>query len=337
MTLPGVEDASEDPVWAEALDWLLKVNAAPQDAALQHRLKAWLDADAAHAAAYRRAQRVWRITGGIQPLHESRASGAVASTSVAGRPATRRVGNHRPGRRRLLLAAAALAGVAVIPVASDVWRHVTADYVTGVGETREIALDDGSRAELGPCSALKVEFSVTSRDVRLVAGEGFFTVTSRDARPFSVMAGMVKISVIGTAFNVSTMPDALDVSVQSGVVLVRSNQAAHQVDLRLEAGDQVRIDPATGNIRQGKAPPGMVGAWRQGYLVVRDAAVTEVIDAVRRYYHGMIVLADADVGAQRISGSFHLHDPIAVIRAAVEPNAGAVRVIAGYLVIVSSG
>ena len=52
-----------DAVWDQALDWLLSVERAPDDAALQARLARWLSRGAAERAAYARARRVWRLAG----------------------------------------------------------------------------------------------------------------------------------------------------------------------------------------------------------------------------------------------------------------------------------
>ncbi|HRJ61537.1 MAG TPA: DUF4880 domain-containing protein, partial [Azospirillaceae bacterium] len=57
----------DDPVWREALDWLMRVQAAPDDDALALRRDQWLNKSDAHAKAYRKAERVWRLTGDLAP------------------------------------------------------------------------------------------------------------------------------------------------------------------------------------------------------------------------------------------------------------------------------
>ena len=49
-----------------ALDWLLRIQQSPEDAALRTELAAWLAIDSRHVEAYRKAQRVWQLTGMAQ-------------------------------------------------------------------------------------------------------------------------------------------------------------------------------------------------------------------------------------------------------------------------------
>ncbi|MCF5724986.1 DUF4880 domain-containing protein, partial [Pseudomonas syringae] len=51
----------------QALDWLLRVQQAPQDADLQAQLAQWCAIDEANAKAYRKAQRMWQMTGQLAP------------------------------------------------------------------------------------------------------------------------------------------------------------------------------------------------------------------------------------------------------------------------------
>lgn len=53
------------PAWNHALDWLLRIHAAPGDQRLQAERDTWLAEDASHARAYRRAEEIWRIAGAV--------------------------------------------------------------------------------------------------------------------------------------------------------------------------------------------------------------------------------------------------------------------------------
>ena len=130
------QDLSAHPgglVWDRALDWLLRIEAAPGDRLLRAQRDAWLAEQPSHAAAYRQAERVWRLTGAASPA----------------------TGPSRPVRWRrggLALAAAALAACLVLWLATSVL--VRADYRTGAGETRDVALPDGSTVSLDADSAI---------------------------------------------------------------------------------------------------------------------------------------------------------------------------------------
>ena len=189
MTEPMTEpnnDRTEpvsDSVLAEATEWYCRVEAAPYDDALREELEAWLAADERHARAWGLTARAWEASGGVRAefahLWEN-------PEPVAGP----RAGPGRASwRRRAAFAAAALAACLVLAVAlPDLLLRAGADIHTGAGETREIALEDGSVVHLGADSAISVAFTPDRRGLKLLHGEAFFRVAKNGVRPFVVGA-----------------------------------------------------------------------------------------------------------------------------------------------------
>ena len=80
-------------------------------------------------------------------------------------------------------------------------------------ESRAIALDSGTK--------LAIETDTPERvRLRLDGGRARFEVTRRPSRAFSVRAGDVTVSVIGTTFGVEVVADRVGVSVDKGMVEV---------------------------------------------------------------------------------------------------------------------
>ena len=80
-------------------------------------------------------------------------------------------------------------------------------------ESRAIALDSGTN--------LSIETDTPERvRLRLDRGRARFEVTRRPSRAFSVRAGNVTVSVIGTTFGVEVVADRVGVSVEKGTVEV---------------------------------------------------------------------------------------------------------------------
>ncbi|WP_131829703.1 DUF4880 domain-containing protein, partial [Teichococcus deserti] len=136
----------------EAMDWLLRREAAPGDPLLRAGLEAWRAADPARAAAFARAERAWRLAGEVPPVHAARWEQAPAMALP------RRGGAVRnPGRRRALRGAAAVgiaASLALVlapePLLLEPLRRFTAEHATGTGELRRVLLADGSAVHLAP-------------------------------------------------------------------------------------------------------------------------------------------------------------------------------------------
>lgn len=348
---PGTPNNGKDPAWDEALDWLLKVKAAPGDAVLQAGLAHWLSVREAHTKAYRRAERIWRLTGDVPPVNAKHPEAAgrfrpgddpttieLGETEEETRSGVR-VPNGAASRPKWRWAAGFAAGIVLACMlalyAPTLWRSFQADYTTAVSEFRQVTLSDGTVVSLNADSAIAVQYSGKRRDVRLLRGEAFFIVADNDPRPFSVQAGGMTVVDLGTAFNLNLGSTTLDVAVHSGVVEVHYEGGPGPVGTRLTTGDRLVVDRATGQTTRDVVSTSSMGAWRNGSIIVRGATIAQVIDQVRRHYRGVVLVMDDRFAARKITGIYDLADPVAALRAAVEPHAGSVTSITPYLLVVS--
>lgn len=216
----------------------------------------------------------------------------------------------------------------------SIW--LSADYSTGVAQMRQIALNDGSHVYLAADSAIGIDFAPGERRVHLLAGEAYFEVAPDPARPFIVSAREVATTVLGTAFDVGLMTDSVAVSVSHGRVAVADHDLARDTRAPLGAGDWMRVRGA-GGIKRGTGSPELVAAWRTGKLIVDDEAVGDVVDALRRYYRGKIVLLPSGLSERRVTGVYNLDDPLEALQAVVEAHGASLRQIGPWLVVVYGG
>lgn len=317
----GDDDIPEEAL-AEAFDWLLALEAAPADERLRRRFEQWLHADARHGRAYRRAEHTWAVTGQL-----ARREGADRPAERAERaPRHRRWSKHWP---RVVAATAAM--LALLVGGPRLWLAFQADYRTGVGETRTVALDDGSTVELNTRSAIRTHYRPDAREVRLLDGEAFFDVARDEQRPFRVHAGDEVVRVVGTAFNVHIDDAAVRVGVARGRVRVGTGRHRRT----LAAGQRWRLDRESGVGRTATLGAGGVADWRDGRLAVADATVAEVAAELDRYHPGRIWLVGDRLARHHITGSYDLDKPEAALRAAVEPYGGRVQSVTPYLLLVS--
>lgn len=309
-----------------ALDWLLRIQQSPEDAELRSELVAWLATDASHVDAYRKAERVWQLTGMAQTTTAAEFAEQPVAASIDLAPVAR---PSRPRRRRWpALLAGALAACLIVLVAPNAYLNYQSDYRTALGQQRSIELEDGSRVQLDSQSAIAVEFSGSQREVRLLSGQAFFQVAPDQSRPFTVDADKLQITVTGTAFNVAIRPSQLAVAVQHGSV--RVTEGSNTLATALQPGDRLRWRSSTEVIRD-KLPVNQIAAWQQGKLVVRDARIADVLDELRPYLPGRLALRDAALGEKRITGVYDLNDPDAALRAVVQPYKGQISIWAGWL------
>lgn len=218
---------------------------------------------------------------------------------------------ENPHRRSLLklVATLSLTGGAVHwGRQSTVWQTLTADYRTGTGEQRQIALSEGSLLLLDTQTALNVYYSEQQRQVELLSGDIIITTSKKEQqqaspRPFSVITPQGRIWALGTRFRVQLLEQKTHVAVYQGAVRM-APQNGGNMSPRIEAGQGSWLtDDQYGDIHQGEAEP----AWVQGKLLADDLSLGDFVQALNRYYSGIIRCED-DIASLRLSGVFLLKD-----------------------------
>lgn len=305
---------SADPVWQEALDWLLRVQAHPNDAGVQVQLNTWLAQAPAHQQAYRKAERVWQLSAQLD------------FQALSPAPSTK----PRRFPQRALFACAASLLLAVLLYALP----PQADHHTARGEHAQWLLEDGSTVMLGSDSAITLSFTEDQRHVRLLKGQAFFQVRRDSQRPFLVEAERLQVKVTGTAFAVDVAEQTVGVAVRSGSVQV--SQAGRNDATALGAGDQLLLDRLQGEWQRQRLPSGQIAAWRDWQFLVHDRPLAEVVEALRDYVPGVVLLTDTDLGAQRLTASLDLQRPRQALEAAVRSVGGTLHGWSPYLLVITA-
>jgi transmembrane sensor len=238
-------------------------------------------------------------------------------------------GGRRSPRQFALRAAFACAGVAA--VALGVWWSLpvetptfTAAISTERGERRQLTLPDGSVLDINGGTQARVLLYAARRDVVLDSGEINFTVSPDAARPFIVDAGSGVVRVTGTVFDVRRDANHVAVLVESGTVQVSGGHWWNLGHAVLRAGHGIRV-PGSGAI--GVPAPADVQsatAWREGRVVFKNAPLSDVVTEMNRYLATPLRLADDKAGRLRVSASFTLDRPEALVDAL--PSIAPVRV-----------
>ncbi len=342
----------------EASGWMIRLQDAPDDVVLRQEFDDWRSKPV-NAVAWEETQRMMRAVAAASPRHASswgpflkqaRTGADNGATPDEGQmrrtpsSAGRGIGDAarkpaplgRPNRRRALglAALAAAASILAVVAAPELALHLQADYATATSETRTLRLADDSVVTVAPASAIAVSYSDGARQVRLLSGEVYVEAMSDAARPFLVSADDLRVTVLGTAFNVSQSDDGAEVAVAYGVVRVEQDSGAEPVADVLTAGEFVRVSQS-GAIQRGQQPASQIGAWRQNQLIAQDQPLGEVLDRLRRYHAGAIVLTDRSLADQPVTGVYDLGKPVAALRAIARSQNAVVREITPWLLIVS--
>lgn len=313
--------APQDDLDTEALDWFVRHSHAPQHAQDDARLQAWLAGRPDRQAAYARWQADWRQldalpTSGVEQLRRQLAADQAAA-QAAQRRAASRGWRHWLGGGLSLVPRAALAA-ALLSVAGGsgflAWNHgqqqpvFAQDFATERGQQLNVQLPDGSQLRLDTATRAEVVLYRQRREVRLPQGQAVFQVQGDAARPFDVLAGGVKVTVVGTQFSVRHTPgDPVQVAVQQGRVQVtaapRAGATQPPASVLLAAGQQVAADGA-GLQPVVPVPAAGIAPWRDGRISFDNVPLARALAEFERYGATGLSVSDPAVAALRLSGTF---------------------------------
>ena len=341
--------AGQDPLDAAAAGWMVRRQdgLTPEE---QAEFAQWLAADPAHAEALEQVEGVW---GRMDELPEE--SVAALKTGLPPTPPARRapVSPISPGRRgwmldlvgRLMPQATAVA--LAFGVVGGGWTGWTAwqgqptftqTLATARGQQKQVELPDGSTLWLDTATRVEVRLYRQRREVRLAQGQVLFAVQPNAQQPFDVLAGVTRVTVVGTRFAVrrtySGLGDdgAISVVVEEGRVRVAHASA---LPIELGAGQSVSADAAgaLGPVSTGAAAP---AAWREGRISFDGVPLAQALAEFERYGDTGLVVRDPAVAALKVHGSFELQQVGAFARALPQVLPVRLRRVDGHSEIIAS-
>lgn len=285
-TIAGMHDyphttPSLSEIQRTAHAWVIRLTSGsvqPSDVAAA---RAWCEQAPEHQQAFVEARRMWSL------------SAHLAQPAASARPSARRLW-------AMGIAASLVLGLGVT------WAQrmaLDADYYTGTGERRQVVLADGSQITLNANSAVDVKFTDDGRRITLRKGEAVFDVKPDPQRPFSVQAGALSATALGTIYAVRRDAEHVDVTVRRGRVAVTGEPDK----VTLGAGETVG-GRADGLGAKQRVDVDTMLAWEQGRLVFELTPLAQVLEQLERYRPGIIVLRDSRLGALKVSGTFQLND-----------------------------
>jgi transmembrane sensor len=192
-------------------------------------------------------------------------------------------------------------------------------FQTKFGEQTSVTLADGSRITLNTASKVEVDLRRDGRRIRLLEGEALFEVSHDPKRPFDVHVGDVTLRAVGTQFDVDLRSSSTTVTVVEGRVAVDAGaragvgsatdvgpDARHQV---LGAADRLVISRSIPGTTQHGINVAAALSWTQHQLVFEKRPLEEVAAEFNRYNRRHIVIDDADLRRQEVTGVFQSNDP----------------------------
>ena len=284
----------------EAAGWAAGIDRGPLEPRQEAAFHTWLHEDVRCAGAFARVRALALNTERARALGPEFDPASFSSTTFLGRRAVLQVGG-------------AVAASTLIAVAGT-WRVLRdrGRFSTGKGETKVVALKDGSVVTLNTASEIQVSYSDALRSVELIRGEALFDVAKNKAQPFVVVAGDTSVRVVGTSFNVRHLDGSpVQVLVREGIVEVSKRVTG--VKPILITANNMAVSDGGGTIAATLIPVAQVHrelAWQNGEIAFEGETLAQAIQEFSRYSDTRIVIEDSALAKEEIAGLFKATDPV---------------------------
>jgi ferric-dicitrate binding protein FerR (iron transport regulator) len=148
----------------------------------------------------------------------------------------------------------------------------------------KVVLPDGSAVWLNAASSIRYPTAFTGKERRIViTGEAYFEVAKNASAPFIVSVNNMKVTVLGTHFNINAYNDetvvkttllegAVKVSSGSNISLLKPNQQA-----QVNYNGEIRIDKDVDVMKE--------VAWKDGFFRFKDENIKTIMKQLSRWYN----------------------------------------------------
>jgi len=177
--------------------------------------------------------------------------------------------------------------------ASNIEATAKTSIYAPAGSRVSFALPDGTEGMLNSGSTLAYEMPfITDRTVELT-GEAWFEVTHDEKHPFTVDAGDLDLTVLGTSFNVSAYPEEgyVEVVLEKGKILAECGNYKDGMVMR----PSEKLVYENGRVTRSTTDPSKYSSWTDGKLVFRSDSMSEVARRIERWYNVRVEIMDDDL------------------------------------------
>ena len=179
-------------------------------------------------------------------------------------------------------------------------------YVANAGETKNIVLPDGTSVSLNSGSTLIIQdgFKASKRQVVLL-GEGYFEVEKDEKKPFEITTSHLKVTVLGTQFNLKAYPEDKNILTSLDEGKVQLDAAFNQAQpVFLKPGQEALLNKENGHIEVRDYALNNSGQWKDGKIIFYNNSMSEIATMLKRKFDVEIIIMDDEVKDYKFSGDF---------------------------------
>jgi len=174
-----------------------------------------------------------------------------------------------------------------------------------LGMQSAIELSDGTKVILnaGSTLAYPTKFTGKKREVE-IGGEAFFEVKHNEKQPFIVKAENIKVTVLGTKFNVKAYNEekTIEVTLEEGSLGVGLDSQSNY--LKIMPGQQILFDKTLQSFQKKEVNSNYFTAWKEGKFFFNSMTFEDIAKQLERRFNVHIEIASDKLKQIVYTGDF---------------------------------
>jgi ferric-dicitrate binding protein FerR (iron transport regulator) len=146
----------------------------------------------------------------------------------------------------------------------------------------------------------KKSFNKTDRHLAL-SGEAFFNVTPNKQKPFEIEVDNIKVTVVGTSFNINEDKKGTEVIVETGVVTVQLKDKI----IKLLPGQKTFISKGSQELLVQPNHNKLYNYYRTNKFICNNTPLSELVEILNKSYNANIKILNPEIANLRLTTQFN--------------------------------
>jgi transmembrane sensor len=195
------------------------------------------------------------------------------------------------------------ASVAVIlSISFFVWNNKVEPeqlFISSTDQKIEVTFPDGSKGVLNEQSSFSFLEKFTNERRVAFKGEAYFDI-KKSTKPFIIDVDGVEVRVLGTAFNLNSTEDHVELFVERGLVAFVKDG----VQTNVEAGLEATFNKKDFSVKISQNPSSNSMSWRNGTFNFDNTPLPEALSQLEEFYNVSFKLSNDAISNCKITATF---------------------------------
>lgn len=190
----------------------------------------------------------------------------------------------------------------IVSISMVIWKSSSTPeqlHISSLDEKIEVTFPDGSNGILNEQSSFSFPDHFDKERRVSFIGEAYFDI-KKSTKPFIIEVGGVEVKVLGTAFNLYSTENSVELYVERGLVAFSKNG----VETKVPAGYEASFDKKDFSVDVIESTTPNILSWKDGSFIFDKTPMSEALSQLEKFYDVSFKLSNEEISNCTITATF---------------------------------